>query len=424
LPTITRFVGHEILDSRGYPTVAATCELASGAIGFASVPSGASKGAGEASELRDGDPKRYGGMGCRRAAATVTGEISAAVKSRDLDQSGLDRLLIELDGTINKSRLGANAILAASLAFARAAAGESGVPLYMYFAQLAGHRPTHLPRPTINLFSGGKHAGGQVPIQDVLLVTVSASSIDEALAMTFDVYRAAAKLVNRKYGERALVADEGGLAPAFANARAMLDDAVEAISAAGLRPGAEMALCVDVASSHFHRDGMYRWDDRWVGAEEMIDIETDWLETYPIVSIEDGLSEDDWSNWPALKDRARGRALVLGDDLLASNAERVRRAVSLGAADALLLKPNQVGTMTEALDANRLARDAGWMVTISARSGETEDSWLADLAVGWSGDQIKVGSLARSERLAKWNRLLLIERETGLPIVAWPSSTK
>ncbi|MFI5387781.1 MAG: phosphopyruvate hydratase [Fimbriimonadales bacterium] len=420
MPTIARFVGHEVLDSRGNPTVYAICELLSGAVGDASVPSGASKGSSEAFELRDGEPNRYGGLGCRLAAENVSQKISDALAGAQIDQSGLDQRLIELDGTRSKSRLGANAILAASLAFARAAAREAGIPLYRYFSELLGRPPTYIPRPTINLFSGGKHAGGQVPVQDVLLVTISASSVDEALAMTSDVYRAAVKLVREKYGERALVADEGGLAPGFRDATAMLDDAVGAILAAHLRPGRDVALCIDMASTHFHHEGSYLWENRLIDPLELIDLEVDWLDRYPIVSIEDGLSDEDWAYWPQLKKRVAGRALALGDDLLATNPERIERAVTLDAADALLLKPNQIGTISEAMHAYQLARSAGWMVTMSGRSGETEDCWLADLAVGWSGDQLKVGSLTRSERLAKWNRLLLIERETRLPMVDWP----
>ena len=404
--------------------MAATCELTTGSSGCASVPSGASKGSAEAVELRDGDHERYDGMGCRLAAANVSGTISDAVAGKELDQIGLDRLLIELDGTHSKSRLGSNAILAASIAFARAAAREKGIPLYKYFAELLGQSPAYLPRPTINLFSGGKHAGDQVAVQDVLLATVSATTVDEALEMTFDVRRAAADLVHRKYGERPLVADEGGFAPNFSDAEAMLDDAIEAILAAGLRPGSDVALCIDVAASHFHEAGIYRWDGRPIDAGQMIEIEVGWLERYPIVSIENGLADEDWTHWSELRARIGGRTLVVGDDLLATNPERVMRAVALKAADALLLKPNQIGTVSEAMEACRLARSAGWMVTFSARSGETEDSWLADLAVGWSGDQIKVGSLARSERLAKWNRLLVIEEETGLPLTAWPSTAR
>jgi enolase len=421
MPVIKGFVGHELLDSRGHPTVAATCELANGAIGTASVPSGASRSSAEVTELRDGDLKRYAGLGCRLAVANVSGPISSAVAGQDLDQAGLDHLLLQLDGTPDKSELGSNAILAASLAFSRAAAQDAGQPLFSYFASLLGRAPTFLPRPTINLFSGGKHAGGQVPVQDVLIVTVSTASIDESLAMTFDVYRAARQLIYRKYGERALVADEGGLAPAFPDATAMLDDAVEAIQLAKLRPGIDVALCIDLASSHFHESGLYQWGGGWIDSEAMIDVEVAWLNNYPIVSIEDGLADQDWEHWPELWKRVGGRALVLGDDLLATNPQRIQRAIELGAADALLLKVNQIGTLSEALVSYKLARDAGWMVTFSARSGETEDTWLTDLAVGWSGDQLKVGSLVRSERLAKWNRLLRIEEQTRLPISHWPA---
>jgi enolase len=418
---VRRLKGRELLDSRGNPTVGAICEVASGVIGEASVPSGASRAAAEAVELRDGDPARYAGLGCRRAAANISGPINEAVSGKDLDQTKLDELLIELDGTPNKSNLGGNATLAASLAFARAAAAEAHQPLFGYFADLLGRPPDHLPRPTINLFSGGKHAGGQVSVQDILVTTVSTSSVDAALAMTFDICRAAAELVQRKYRERPLLADEGGLAPAFDGVTSMFEDALEAIERAGLRPGTDVALCIDLASSHFYESGRYRLGAQLIDSDSMIDTISEWLDSYPLVSIEDGLAEDDWDHWPALKRRIAGRAMVLGDDLLSTNPDRIRRAVNTGAADALLLKANQIGTVTEALNANRLARSAGWMVTFSARSGETEDSWLSDLAVGWSGDQIKVGSLARSERVAKWNRLLAIETETGLPIVPWPN---
>lgn len=420
MATIKRLSGLEILDSRGRPTVQAMCELAGGAVSTASVPSGASTGAAEALELRDGDPQRYRGLGCRRAAGHINGELNAALSGRSFEQQRqLDGAMLELDGTPNKSRLGANAILAVSLAFARARAAERSIPLYRYFADLAG-LPTVLPRPTINLFSGGKHAGGQAPIQDVLIVPASARTIDEALAMTFAVYQAAAELSHRQYGMRALSADEGGLAPPFPSAEAMLADAVASIRAAGLEPGREVALAVDVASSHFFQQGRYHLGTEPLDSQGMIEQLLDWLDRYPIVSIEDGLAEEDWAHWPELQRKVAGRALVLGDDLLCTNPARIRRAVETGAADALLLKVNQIGTVTEAAEANRLARSAGWRVTISARSGETEDHWLADLAVGWAGDQIKVGSITQSERLAKYNRLLAIEAETGLPLVNWP----
>jgi enolase len=269
---------------------------------------------------------------------------------------------------------------------------------------------------TVNLFSGGKHAGGQVPIQDVLLVPVSARTIDESLAMVYEVYQAAAELTYRTYGMRALTADEGGLAPAFPSAEAMLDDAVAAIRAAGLDPGRDIALAVDVAASHFYRDGRYHLGGRPLDGPAMVDTIAGWLDRYPIVSVEDGLAEEDWETWPLLRARIAGRALVLGDDLLCTNPARIQRAIDVGAADALLLKVNQIGTLSEAAAACRLARSAGWRVTVSARSGETEDDWLADLAVGWGGDQIKVGSITQSERLAKYNRLLVIESETEWPL--------
>ncbi|MBE7551988.1 MAG: phosphopyruvate hydratase [Anaerolineales bacterium] len=421
MATINRLSGLEILDSRGRPTVQVTCELAGGAVGTASVPSGASTGTAEALELRDGDPQRYRGLGCRRAVRHINGELNAALTGRSFEQQHqLDGAMLELDGTPNKSRLGANAILAVSLAFARACAAERGEPLYQYFAGLLGQSLQTLPRPTINLFSGGKHAGEQAPIQDVLIVPASARTIDEALAMTFAVYQAAAELSYRQYGMRALSADEGGLAPPFPSAEAMLSDAVESIRAAGLEPGREIALAVDVASSHFFQQGCYHLGTEPLDSRGMIEQLLNWLDRYPIVSIEDGLAEEDWAHWPELRRRVAGRALVLGDDLLCTNPARIRRAIAVEAADALLLKVNQIGTLTEAAEACQLARSAGWRVTISARSGETEDNWLADLAVGWAGDQIKVGSITQSERLAKYNRLLAIEAETGLPLVNWP----
>jgi len=419
--SIKRLTGLEILDSRGRPTVQATCELAGGAAGTASVPSGASTGAAEALELRDGDPQRYRGLGCRRAVGHINGELNRALAGRSFEQqSQLDQAMLDLDGTANKSRLGANAILAVSLAFARACAAERNVPLYQYLAGLLDQPLQTLPRPTINLFSGGKHAGGQAPIQDVLIVPASARSMDEALAMTFAVYQAAAELSYHKYGMRALTADEGGLAPPFASAEAMLADAVEVICKAGFEPGREVALAVDVASSHFYHSGRYHLGAKSLDSGEMIAQLLAWLERYPIVSLEDGLAEEDWVHWPELRAAVAGRALVLGDDLLCTNPTRIRRAIAAGAADALLLKVNQIGTLSEAAEACQLARSAGWRVTISARSGETEDNWLADLAVGWAGDQIKVGSITQSERLAKYNRLLAIEAETGLPLVNWP----
>ncbi len=421
MATIKRLDALEILDSRGRPTVQATCELASGGRGTASVPAGASTGAAEAHELRDGDPRRYRGLGCRQAVSHVMGELHQALANRAFNhQSELDLTMVDLDGTPNKARLGANALMAVSLAFARAAAAERKLPLYGYFADLLSQPLRSLPRPTINLFSGGKHAGAQVAIQDVLVVPASAQTIDEALAMTAEVYQTAAELVYRRYGMRALTADEGGLAPNFPSAEAMLADAVESIQLAGLVPGRDVALAVDVAASHFYQNSRYDLGDETLDSLAMIDQLLSWLQQYPIVSIEDGLAEDDWSHWSEWRARVAGKALVVGDDLLCTNPIRIRQAIAGQAADTLLLKVNQIGTVTEAAEACRLARSAGWQVTISARSGETEDNWLADLAVGWAGDQIKIGSITQSERLAKYNRLLAIEVETGWPINPWP----
>lgn len=411
MPTIERLTALEILDSRGRPTVQATCILQSGAVGTASVPSGASTGRAEARELRDGDARRYGGLGCRKAVANVAGEICQAVRGRHFaDQAMLDEFLRMLDGTPDKRRLGANAILAVSLSFARAAAKAKDAPLYAYFAELTGTTPT-LPGLTVNLFSGGKHAGGQVEIQDVLLVPRTAATIDDALAMVYAVYQAAASLCHDKYGMRALSADEGGLAPPFLDVDAMLSDAVQAIERAGLQPGHEIALAVDVAASHFYMDGCYHLGHERLASHEMIARIQTWLDRCPILSVEDGLAEEDWEAWPDLNTVLQGRALTLGDDFLCTNPIRIDRAVELHAANALLLKVNQVGTLTEAAEAHRRARAVGWAVVVSARSGETEDNWLADLATGWAADYIKVGSITQSERLAKYNRLLAIEAE-------------
>jgi len=447
MPVITQISAIEILDSRGRPTVRARCQLSSGAVGVASVPSGASTGAAEALELRDGDPQRYGGLGCRKAVKNINQAIATAITQKSfLQQSDLDNALLALDGTQNKANLGANALLAVSLAFARASAQEKSIPLYTYFAILH-HSSTLtipatqvLPRLTVNLFSGGKHAGGQVAIQDLLIVPVSTHTIDESLAMIYDVYQAAAAYTNQKYGARALTADEGGLAPPFDTTESMLQDAQMSIEAAGLRPGDDVALALDIAATHFYTDGLYMLDNHTLNSEAMIKQIVQWVNTYPIVSVEDGLAEDDWENWPKLRsaltnagrekssalqsqqnDSADSGLLVLGDDLLCTNPVRIQRAIDTQSANALLLKVNQIGTLTEAMHACSLARSAGWQVTVSARSGETEDSWLADLAVGWQGDQIKVGSITQSERLAKYNRLLEIEAETKMSVTQWPA---
>jgi enolase len=327
--------------------------------------------------------------------------------------------MIALDGTATKSRIGANAILAVSVAFARAGALCRGIPLHLHFADMLDGSAERLPRLTINLFSGGKHAGQQVSLQDVLIIPMSARTVDEALVSASDIYQAAAELVFQRYGMRLLTADEGGLAPPCKSAEEMLGLAVKAIERAGYTPGKDIFLGIDVASTHFYKDGRYLLDGEILDSAGMIQTISKWLDGYPILSVEDGLAEDDWENWPKLRRAINGRALTLGDDLLCTNPERIRRAVVTSACDALLLKVNQVGTLIEALEACRQARAAGWSVTLSVRSGETEDNWAADLAVGWRADQFKNGSIRQSERLAKYNRLLEIEETTRWPLTAW-----
>jgi len=418
MPMIEQLTALEILDSRGRPTVSAACRFTSGVTASASVPSGASTGSAEAFELRDRDPSRYGGLGCRRAVENINREINEALRGMQFEtQQQLDEALIALDGTPNKSRLGANAILAVSLSFARASSIEQRTPLYTYFAQLlAKPQAESVPRLTVNLFSGGKHAGGQVEVQDVLVVPRSAKTIDESLAVVYAIYQSAFAIAQKRYGIRMLRADEGGLAPPFENVDVMLQQSVEAIERAKLKPRADVALAVDVASSHFYENQEYVIAGKPLSSSAMIDLIEAWVRRFPIISIEDGLSQDDWDNWPKLRGWIGDCALVIGDDFLCTNPARIERAIETKSANALLLKVNQIGTLTEAARANELARNAGWSVVASARSGETEDDWLADLAVGWGADYIKVGSITQSDRLAKYNRLLAIEGQTGWPL--------
>lgn len=412
---VERVTGREILDSRGRPTVEACCVLrGSGAQARASAPSGASTGAAEAHELRDGDPARYRGLGCRKAVAGINSEICDSLRGRRFDsQEALDAHLIRLDGTGDKSRLGANALLAVSIAYARACAAEAGEPLYRAFSRMVGREPDALPRLTINLFSGGKHAGGQVAIQDVLIIPVAARTIDETLAAAHEIYETAAETTLTRYGMRRLRADEGGLAPPARSSQEMIELAVEVIEKAGFTPGRDVALGVDVAASHFFRGGSYELDGEVLTPDEMIRRLGEWTGRYPIISVEDGLDEEDWEHWPKLRARIGRQAMVLGDDLLCTNPERIERAIEAKACSALLLKVNQIGTLTEAAWAYRMAREAGWKVVLSVRSGETEDNWAGDLAVGWGADQFKNGSMTQGERTAKYNRLLEIEAETG-----------
>ncbi len=406
--------GIEILDSRGKPTVLAICTLENDVKASASVPSGASTGTSEAVELRDGQMDRYAGFGCLKAVNFINNEINAKIgQSGVSNQSQLDEWLIGLDGTQNKSKLGANTILGISLAYAKAVAITENKALFQYFADLSGNRPK-LPRPMINLFSGGKHAGGQVAIQDIQLVFKSANTMQETLQRMHKVYYVAANQIEHHYGLRLLRADEGGLAPPVKTTRDMFVEAVNAIIEAGFKPNEEVFLTVDVAASHFFDMQNYQIDGNQLSTSEMIAEINQWTKDFPVLSIEDGLAEDEWQGWTSLMEASNEDLMVLGDDLLCTNKDRIQRAIDEKAANSLLLKVNQIGTITEALTAFKLAKSHGWKVVVSARSGETEDDWLADLAVGWAGDYIKIGSITQSERLAKYNRLLIIEKQHGL----------
>ena len=417
---IKELQGIEILDSRGRPTVKAYCVLENGTLGTASVPSGASTGKAEAVELRDGDNQRYGGLGCKKAVQHINGIINENTTGKNYaSQPEFDNELIKLDGTPNKRKLGANAILACSLAFANAMAKEQNLELYQYFGAMVNNHTFQLPRLTVNLFSGGKHAGGQIPVQDLLIVPLSAKTIYESLQDVSRVYQAAIKIIEEEFGMRSLTADEGGLAPSFCSIEEMLDTAIKSIHVSGLEPGKDIFFSMDVAASHFYKDGAYHIGGKRLDSQAMIDRINSWVRKYPIISLEDGLEEDDWQYWPKLKTTVEDKCLVLGDDLFCTQIDRIQKALESDAANALLLKVNQCGSITEAARAYLLAKTSGWQVTISARSGETEDDWLADLAVGWNGDQIKIGSITQSERLAKYNRLLEIESRDRLKLRTW-----
>jgi len=413
-PTITRIHAREVLDSRGNPTVEVEVHCAGGASGRAIVPSGASTGRHEAVELRDGDPARYGGKGVRRAVANVLDVLAPRLHGLDAtEQTQIDRLLCEVDGTPNKSRLGANALLGVSLACARAAAASRGQPLWRYLDREGAAR---LPMPMVNLISGGLHAGGNLDLQDFLLLPIGARSYSESLEMTVAVYRALSRVLIRHDFEGVLVGDEGGFGPRLRSNEQAIEMTLRAIEAAGLKLGEQAALALDVASTHFYRDGTYHLcveDGSRLSADGMIALLERWVKQYPIVSIEDGLAEDDWDGWRKLTAALGGRVQLIGDDLFATNPERLRRGIAEGITNGVLVKVNQIGTLTETLDVVRLAQSAGYRAVISARSGETEDSTLADLTVATGAGQIKIGSVARSERLAKYNQLLRIEEEMG-----------
>ncbi len=416
MTSIARVTGREIIDSRGNPTVEADVRLEDGATGRAAVPSGASTGEHEAVELRDGNPARYGGKGVRRAVANVNGEIADAVRGRDAaDQRGLDSALIALDGTPNKSRLGANGILAVSMAAARATAVSAGTPL---FRHLADGDPQVLPVPMLNILNGGAHANNTVDIQEFMVLPLGASSFAEGLRVGVEVFHALRCRLSAA-GYPTAVGDEGGVAPDLSSNREALDLIMAAIVDAGYEPGAEVALSLDCAASEFfHTDaGVYRLESAGeageLDAQALVSLYEDWLDSYPIVSIEDGLHEDDWDGWAALTSRLGDRVQLVGDDLFVTNVDRLSRGIEGGTGNAILIKLNQIGTVSETLDAIRLAAESDFGVVISHRSGETADTFIADLAVATSAGQIKTGSACRSERVAKYNQLLRIEERLG-----------
>jgi enolase len=427
---LTALKARQVLDSRGRPTVEVDVVASTGALGRAIVPSGASTGRHEALELRDADNPRYGGLGVTRAVENVMREIAPDVLGMDLDdQANLDARLIALDGTPNKGRLGANALLGVSLAVAHAAAAARGEELFVHLNRVwrdqrdpaktasASFEPA-LPLPMVNMISGGLHAGGNLDIQDVLIIPVGANSYSEALEMIVSMYRALGAVLKERGFESTLVGDEGGYGPRLRSNEQAFEVVVDAMLACGFEPRRDVAIAVDVASTHFFDParGVYQLGaigDQVLDSEGMIDLLATWSERYPIISIEDGLAEDDWAGWTALTKRFDDSVQMIGDDLFATQVARLRLGIEHHAGNAVLIKLNQVGTVTETFDALRLAHEHGFRTVVSARSGETEDTTIADLAVATAAGQIKIGSVARSERLAKYNRLLRIEEVLG-----------
>lgn len=413
MSSIIEIRAREILDSRGNPTVEADVILESGASGRASVPSGASTGEHEAVELRDGDNPRYGGKGVQKAVEAIEDRIQPELLGIDaIDQVAIDRAMILLDGTENKSELGANSILAVSLATARAAADELDLPLYRY---IGGPMARVMPVPMMNILNGGAHATNTVDLQEFMVVPVGAASFGEGLRMGTEVFHALKKvLIGRKLSTG--VGDEGGFAPDLKSDEEALDIILEAINEAGYKPGEDIAFALDCAASELYKDGKYTFkksSGATYDAEGMIDLYTKWIENYPIVSIEDGLAEDDWDGWASLTAALGERVQLVGDDLFVTNSERLARGIKEDVANSILIKVNQIGTLTETLEAIELAKMNGYQSVISHRSGETSDSFIADLAVATGAGQIKTGSASRSDRVAKYNQLLRIEEELG-----------
>ncbi len=405
--------GFEILDSRGNPTVAAEVILENGARGFAASPSGASTGSREALELRDGDPRRYLGKGVLGAVAHVNSELRKALLGRDaMDQASVDRLMIELDGTPTKSRLGANALLAVSLASAKAAAASAGKPLYRHL-KMAGS-PMQLPVPMMNIINGGAHASNNVDMQEFMILPVGAPSFAEALRWGVEVFHALKSLLNAR-GLSTTVGDEGGFAPDLPSNEAALEIILEAITTAGYQVGTDISLVLDLASSEFYINGQYvlASEGKTFDSAQFTDYLASWVDQYPIITIEDGMAEDDWAGWKLLTEKLGQRVQLVGDDLFVTNTSILSEGIKAGVANSILIKLNQIGTLTETLAAITMADEAGYSSVISHRSGETEDTTIADLSVCTLATQIKTGSLCRSDRVAKYNRLLLIEADLG-----------
>jgi enolase len=417
LSAIANIHGRQILDSRGNPTVEAEVVLDSGARGVAAVPSGASTGEFEAVELRDGGDA-WGGKGVTKAVANVNGEIAEALRGADpTDQEALDRQMIELDGTPNKGRLGANAILGVSLAAAKAAAAEAGRPLYQRFAELYGGEAGGsmvMPVPMMNVLNGGAHADNKVDFQEFMVVPAGSDTFAACLQVGAEVFHALKRTLH-EHGLSTAGGDEGGFAPDLESNQAALDFLIAAIEAAGYAPGVDVSIAMDPATSELFDDGRYvlEHEGRTLSAEEMTDYWHGVVERFPIVSIEDGMDEEDWEGWKLLTERLDDHCQLVGDDLFVTNPERLKRGIELGVANSILIKVNQIGTLTETLEAIRIAREAGYTAVISHRSGETEDTTIADLAVGTGAGQIKTGAPSRSDRVAKYNRLLRIEEELG-----------
>ena len=414
---ITRVHAREILDSRGNPTVEVDVELSGGAIGRAAVPSGASTGEREALELRDGDKSRYLGKGVRTAVANVNGEIAQALRGKTMEQRGLDQQLLALDGTPTKSRLGANALLGVSMAFARAAATASRRPLYEHLGQLAGRTGGSytLPVPMMNILNGGAHADSSVDLQEFMVMPIGVGTFAEALRAGAEIFHAL-RAILKKAGHSTGVGDEGGFAPNLKSNREALDVVLEAVTRSGYKPGENVFLALDVASSELWDKGTYvfrKSGEPTRTPAQMVEMYADWVRQYPIASIEDGVAEGDWDGWKALTVAIGDRVQLVGDDVFVTNPEILQRGIREGVGNALLVKLNQIGTVSETLDAIALARGAHYACIISHRSGETEDSTIADLAVGTSAGQIKTGSASRSDRVAKYNQLLRIEEALG-----------